>query len=232
MFRLEVKGKWFNSVVKRALSYLMYMCSLFKGDNSCYSRLNLFQFDHLRSSAIQLRSFPDRGNKINYIWMFILVLGTYESLTECCQSHVAFLLQCHEASITIYSSMENQRLSHWALVSVVAMIVCLLIYSLTGQNTFCFTNVNYFSDNSELRCIFPLSGLGVYGYLTFGKTVDPDILMSYSSHDKLMLVARLLFGVSIITIYPIILLLGRSAMLLSKQVKLSSTVISELRWKA
>uniref|UniRef100_M4AEY9 Solute carrier family 38 member 8a n=1 Tax=Xiphophorus maculatus TaxID=8083 RepID=M4AEY9_XIPMA len=94
-------------------------------------------------------------------------------------------LQCHEASIAIYSSMENQRLSHWAFVSVVAMIICLIIYSLTG----------------------------VYGYLTFGKTVAPDILMSYSSHDKLMLVARLLFGVSIITIYPIIVLLGRSAML-------------------
>uniref|UniRef100_A0A3B5MZM3 Amino acid transporter transmembrane domain-containing protein n=1 Tax=Xiphophorus couchianus TaxID=32473 RepID=A0A3B5MZM3_9TELE len=90
--------------------------------------------------------------------------------------------QCHEASIAIYSSMENQRLSHWAFVSVVAMIICLIIYSLTG----------------------------VYGYLTFGKTVAPDILMSYSNHDKLMLVARLLFGVSIITIYPIIVLLGRS----------------------
>uniref|UniRef100_A0A3B3TWF8 Solute carrier family 38 member 8 n=1 Tax=Poecilia latipinna TaxID=48699 RepID=A0A3B3TWF8_9TELE len=94
---------------------------------------------------------------------------------------ICFGFQCHEASIAIYSSMENQRLSHWAFVSVVAMIICLVIYSLT-----------------------------VYGYLTFGKTVAPDILMSYSSHDKLMLVARLLFGVSIITIYPIIVLLGRS----------------------
>uniref|UniRef100_A0A3Q2E9L0 Solute carrier family 38 member 8a n=1 Tax=Cyprinodon variegatus TaxID=28743 RepID=A0A3Q2E9L0_CYPVA len=95
---------------------------------------------------------------------------------------ICFGFQCHEASIAIYSSMENQRLSHWALISVVTMVICLLIYSLTGA----------------------------YGYLTFGKAVDPDILMSYSTHDKLMLVARLLFGVSIITIYPIIVLLGRS----------------------
>ncbi|MED6250152.1 hypothetical protein ATANTOWER_025539, partial [Ataeniobius toweri] len=87
---------------------------------------------------------------------------------------------CHEASIAIYCSMENQRLSHWAFISVVTMIICLIIYSLTG----------------------------VYGYLTFGKAVDPDILMSYSSYDKLMLIARLLFGISIITIYPIIVLLG------------------------
>ncbi|XP_036007975.1 putative sodium-coupled neutral amino acid transporter 8a [Fundulus heteroclitus] len=95
---------------------------------------------------------------------------------------ICFGFQCHEASIAIYSSMENQRLSHWTFISVVSMIICLIIYSLTG----------------------------VYGYLTFGKAVDPDILMSYSSHDKLMLIARMLFGVSIITIYPIIVLLGRS----------------------
>ncbi|KAM3869872.1 putative sodium-coupled neutral amino acid transporter 8a [Diretmus argenteus] len=95
---------------------------------------------------------------------------------------ICFGFQCHEASITIYSSMENQRLSHWVFISVVSMIFCLVIYSLTG----------------------------VYGYLMFGKDVKADILMSYTGDDVLMLVARLLFGVSIITIYPIILLLGRS----------------------
>ncbi|GAA6221265.1 putative sodium-coupled neutral amino acid transporter 8 [Lates japonicus] len=95
---------------------------------------------------------------------------------------ICFGFQCHEASIAIYSSMENQRLSHWVFISVVSMIFCLVIYSLTG----------------------------VYGYLTFGKDVKADILMSYTGDDILMLIARLLFGVSIITIYPIILLLGRS----------------------
>ncbi|XP_071380326.1 putative sodium-coupled neutral amino acid transporter 8a [Centroberyx affinis] len=95
---------------------------------------------------------------------------------------ICFGFQCHEASIAIYSSMENQRLSHWVFISVVSMIFCLVIYSLTG----------------------------VYGYLTFGKDVKADILMSYTGDDILMLIARLLFGVSIVTIYPIILLLGRS----------------------
>jgi len=51
--------------------------------------------------------------------------------------------------------------------------------------------------------------VGVFGYLTFGKNVAPDILMSYSGGDVTMIIARLLFGVSIITIYPIIVLLGR-----------------------
>lgn len=59
----------------------------------------------------------------------------------------------------------------------------------------------------------PSSVAGVYGYLTFGKDVKADILMSYTGDDILMLIARLLFGISIITIYPIILLLGRSGTL-------------------
>ncbi|XP_069580759.1 LOW QUALITY PROTEIN: putative sodium-coupled neutral amino acid transporter 8a [Brachyistius frenatus] len=98
---------------------------------------------------------------------------------------ICFAFQCHEASIAIYSSMENQRLSHWVLISVVSMLCCLVIYSLTG----------------------------VYGYLTFGNNVKADILMSYRANDVLMLIARLLFAVSIITVFPIILLLGRSVIM-------------------
>lgn len=50
---------------------------------------------------------------------------------------------------------------------------------------------------------------GVFGFLTFGREVASDILMSYPGNDVVMIIARLLFGISIITIYPIILLLGR-----------------------
>ncbi|XP_006005685.1 putative sodium-coupled neutral amino acid transporter 8 [Latimeria chalumnae] len=95
---------------------------------------------------------------------------------------ICFGFQCHEACIAIYSSMQNKKLSHWILVSVLAMFFCLLIYSLTG----------------------------VFGYLTFGVDVAADILMSYPESDAVIIIARLLFAISIITIYPIILLLGRS----------------------
>uniref|UniRef100_A0A8C6JY25 Uncharacterized protein n=1 Tax=Melopsittacus undulatus TaxID=13146 RepID=A0A8C6JY25_MELUD len=95
---------------------------------------------------------------------------------------ICFGFQCHEACVTIYSSMRNQSLSHWVTVSVVSMLICLLIYSLTG----------------------------FYGYLTFGEAAAPDVLMSYPGNDPVVIVARLLFGVSIITIYPIVVLLGRS----------------------
>ncbi|KAL7878831.1 hypothetical protein AOLI_G00098050 [Acnodon oligacanthus] len=95
---------------------------------------------------------------------------------------ICFGFQCHEACIAIYSCMENKKLSHWVIISLVSMFFCLVIYSLTG----------------------------IYGYLTFGNNVAADVLMSYSGDDVLMIIARLLFGVSIITIYPIVLLLGRS----------------------
>lgn len=93
-------------------------------------------------------------------------------------------LQCHEACVAIYSSMRNQSFSHWVAVSVLSMLICLLIYSLTG----------------------------LYGYLTFGEAVAADVLMSYPGNDPIVIVARLLFGVSIVTIYPIVVLLGRSVM--------------------
>uniref|UniRef100_H2VAA1 Solute carrier family 38 member 8 n=1 Tax=Takifugu rubripes TaxID=31033 RepID=H2VAA1_TAKRU len=95
---------------------------------------------------------------------------------------ICFGFQCHEACIAIYSSMENQKLSHWVLISVLSMIFCLVIYTLTG----------------------------VYGFLTFGQEVASDILMSYPGSDVVIIISRLLFGISIITIYPIILLLGRN----------------------
>ncbi|XP_056135150.1 putative sodium-coupled neutral amino acid transporter 8 [Lampris incognitus] len=98
---------------------------------------------------------------------------------------ICFGFQCHEACIAIYSSMENQKLFHWVIIAVISMLFCLLIYTLTG----------------------------VYGFLTFGHGVASDILMSYPGNDVVMIIARLLFGISIITIYPIILLLGRSVIL-------------------
>ncbi|XP_058485678.1 putative sodium-coupled neutral amino acid transporter 8 [Solea solea] len=98
---------------------------------------------------------------------------------------ICFGFQCHEACIAIYSSMENQKISHWVVISVLSMFFCLLVYTLTG----------------------------VYGFMTFGRDVASDILMSYPGNDVVMIISRLLFGISIITIYPIILLLGRSVIL-------------------
>lgn len=56
---------------------------------------------------------------------------------------------------------------------------------------------------------YPLGPPGVYGFLTFGTEVSADILMSYPGNDVVVIVARALFGVSIVTVYPIALFLGR-----------------------
>lgn len=50
---------------------------------------------------------------------------------------------------------------------------------------------------------------GAYGFLTFGTEVSADILMSYPGNDVVIVVARVLFAVSIVTVYPIVLFLGR-----------------------
>ncbi|XP_007452586.1 PREDICTED: putative sodium-coupled neutral amino acid transporter 8 [Lipotes vexillifer] len=97
---------------------------------------------------------------------------------------ICFGFQCHEAAVSIYCSMRHQSLGHWALVSVLSLLACCLVYSLTG----------------------------VYGFLTFGTDVSADILMSYPGNDGLIIVARVLFTVSIVTVYPIVLFLGRSVM--------------------
>ncbi|XP_028814686.1 putative sodium-coupled neutral amino acid transporter 8a [Denticeps clupeoides] len=95
---------------------------------------------------------------------------------------ICFAFQVHESTIAVFSNMENKKLSHLVFISVVSMFICLVFYSITGT----------------------------YGYLTFGKDVAPDILMSYAGDDKVMIVARLLFGISIISTFPILVLLART----------------------
>ncbi|XP_053935066.1 putative sodium-coupled neutral amino acid transporter 8 isoform X2 [Cuculus canorus] len=141
---------------------------------------------------------------------------------------ICFGFQCHEACVAIYSSMRNQSFSHWVTVSVLSMLICLLIYSLTGNpSTGPLLPLLAFGISpipraypSSLELFHPSHWhggppppphrQGVYGYLTFGEAVASDVLMSYPGNDPVVIVARVLFGVSIITIYPIAVLLGRS----------------------
>ncbi|XP_048172875.1 putative sodium-coupled neutral amino acid transporter 8 isoform X1 [Corvus hawaiiensis] len=139
---------------------------------------------------------------------------------------ICFGFQCHEACVAIYSSMRNQSFSHWVAVSVLSMLICLLIYSLTGNpNTKPFTSslpqrsplpwlIHPPRGSSVLLAAWPPTpaslSAGLYGYLTFGEAVASDVLMSYPGNDPVVIIARLLFGVSVVTIYPIVVLLGRS----------------------
>ncbi|XP_075289770.1 solute carrier family 38 member 8 isoform X6 [Opisthocomus hoazin] len=137
---------------------------------ACYLTLVIVLKYHLQTESLSSPEPPQPSRAFSWASVFSVI------------PTICFGFQCHEACVAIYSSMRNQSFSHWVAVSVLAMLICLLIYSLTG----------------------------LYGYLTFGEAVAADVLMSYPGNDPLVVVARLLFGVSIVTIYPIVVLLGRS----------------------
>ncbi|GAB0195653.1 putative sodium-coupled neutral amino acid transporter 8 [Grus japonensis] len=137
---------------------------------ACYLTLVIVLKYHLQAESLGSPTPPQPSRASSWASIFSVI------------PTICFGFQCHEACVAIYSSMRNQSFSHWVTVSVLSMLICLLIYSLTG----------------------------LYGYLTFGEAVAADVLMSYPGNDPVVIVARLLFGVSIITIYPIVVLLGRS----------------------
>ncbi|XP_074407105.1 solute carrier family 38 member 8 isoform X5 [Zonotrichia albicollis] len=138
---------------------------------ACYLTLVITLKYYLQAESLHLTEPPQPSRSLSWTSIFSVI------------PTICFGFQCHEACVAIYSSMRNQSFSHWVTVSVLSMLICLLIYSLTA---------------------------GLYGYLTFGEAVASDVLMSYPGNDPLVIVARLLFGVSIVTIYPIVVLLGRS----------------------
>ncbi|NWZ80519.1 AVT2 protein, partial [Poecile atricapillus] len=138
---------------------------------ACYLTLVIILKYYLQAESLRLTEPPQPSRSSSWTSIFSVI------------PTICFGFQCHEACVAIYSSMRNQSFSHWVTVSVLSMLICLLIYSLTA---------------------------GLYGYLTFGEAVASDVLMSYPGNDPVVIVARLLFGVSIVTIYPIVVLLGRS----------------------
>ncbi|XP_053808553.1 putative sodium-coupled neutral amino acid transporter 8 isoform X10 [Vidua chalybeata] len=138
---------------------------------ACYLTLVVILKYYLQAESLRLTEPPQPSRSSSWTSIFSVI------------PTICFGFQCHEACVAIYSSMRNQSFSHWVTVSVLSMLICLLIYSLTA---------------------------GLYGYLTFGEAVASDVLMSYPGNDPLVIVARLLFGISIVTIYPIVVLLGRS----------------------
>uniref|UniRef100_A0A3B4Y744 Solute carrier family 38 member 8 n=1 Tax=Seriola lalandi dorsalis TaxID=1841481 RepID=A0A3B4Y744_SERLL len=130
------------------------------------------------------------------IQKYTSVLGTLAATYLCVAVIVKYYLM---ESHTVIITPEHSQGSWASMFSVVP--------------TICFGfQFNVASPESCLS--YPLSpSPGVYGFMTFGRAVASDILMSYPGNDVVMIISRLLFGISIITIYPIILLLGRSVIL-------------------
>ncbi|XP_078739464.1 sodium-coupled neutral amino acid transporter 7-like [Lampetra fluviatilis] len=95
---------------------------------------------------------------------------------------ICFGFQCHVSSVPIYRSMRRPTLARWGGVVTAATLICLLVYT----------------------------GTGVCGYLTFGASVSPDVLLSYPSGDVAVAIARLFLIVTVLTSYPILHFCGRA----------------------
>ncbi|XP_071670296.1 solute carrier family 38 member 8 isoform X3 [Patagioenas fasciata] len=135
--------------VPREIGFQKYSSSILGTLAACYLTLVIVLKYHLQAESLGSPEPPQPSRASSWASVFSVI------------PTICFGFQCHEACVAIYSSMRNQSFSHWVAVSVLSMLICLLIYSLTGN-------------------------------------------------DAVVVVARLLFGVSIITIYPIVVLLGRS----------------------
>lgn len=95
-----------------------------------------------------------------------------------------FAYQCHVSAVPVYASMRQKSANSWLTVVTISLILCCIVYTLTGT----------------------------FGYLTFGADVNNDILVSYSASDPLVIAARVLMAVAMLTSYPILHFCGRAAL--------------------
>ena len=91
--------------------------------------------------------------------------------------------QCHMTSVPLYYELHKRSVSRYTVVILVTSFLVFICYVLAA----------------------------VFGLMTFGVDVDPDILLEYSSKDILMTIARAAISVSVIGSYPIFTFLGRGA---------------------
>ena len=67
------------------------------------------------------------------------------------------------SAVPVYASMREKTSSSWMIVVSISLVLCCIVYTLTGT----------------------------FGYLTFGTNVDSDILVSYGANDPLVIAARI-----------------------------------------
>ncbi|XP_059158338.1 sodium-coupled neutral amino acid transporter 7-like [Physella acuta] len=95
---------------------------------------------------------------------------------------ICFSYECHVSMIPIYSCMAKRNMREFSKTVTLAMILCVLIYTVTAT----------------------------LGYLQFGETITNDILLSFNPTADVM-VAVVLVAVKTYTTYPVFCFLGKSA---------------------
>ncbi|XP_014671427.1 PREDICTED: putative sodium-coupled neutral amino acid transporter 7 isoform X2 [Priapulus caudatus] len=96
---------------------------------------------------------------------------------------ICFSYQCHISVVPVYSCLRKRTLTEFSKSVCVAMVACVLCYTLTA----------------------------VYGYLTFGGNVNADILLSYAPSDTAALIAMIAVAAKMYVTYPILCFCGRVA---------------------
>ncbi|GFN95859.1 sodium-coupled neutral amino acid transporter [Plakobranchus ocellatus] len=94
---------------------------------------------------------------------------------------VCFAYQCHVSIIPIYSCMEKRNLREFSKTVSLAMVLCVITYTVTAA----------------------------LGYLQFGENITTDILVAFEPDTEVM-VAVVLIAVKTYTTYPILLFCGRA----------------------
>ena len=94
---------------------------------------------------------------------------------------ICFGYQCHVSVIPIYSCMKNRNIKHFSIASSCAIAICVITYTTAA----------------------------IFGYLTFGSDVSPDILTNYSASKPSVMIALVAMALKTFTTYPIISFCGR-----------------------
>ncbi|XP_005090551.1 putative sodium-coupled neutral amino acid transporter 7 [Aplysia californica] len=94
---------------------------------------------------------------------------------------ICFAYQCHVSIIPIYSCMEKRNLREFSKTISLAMVLCVLTYTVTAA----------------------------LGYLQFGDKITSDVLLSFDP-DIPVIFAVVLIAIKTYTTYPILLFCGRA----------------------
>ena len=84
-------------------------------------------------------------------------------------------------SVAVYGELKRPSVPRFGIVTVIAMTICNIVYALTGS----------------------------FGFLTFGTTVESDVLLSYDSNDVLVNIARVVLSVMVLSTGAMVTFCGR-----------------------
>ncbi|KAG8143813.1 putative sodium-coupled neutral amino acid transporter 7 protein [Naja naja] len=125
---------------------------------------------------------------------------------------ICFGFQCHVSSVPIFNSMKCPQVRTWGVIVTAAMVIALFVYMGTGRERIPKPRCSFRPVASALAEGLAEAVPGVCGFLTFGESVQPDVLLSYPSDDIPVAFARAFIILSVLTSYPILHFCGRAVL--------------------